>query len=126
MMEHDTFTNFFNNVLEMSDDRVMLSSEYKSGDGTLIKALAGGANVRRKDGSDVDRPPRETRGEPTSNAAQASNSNPESLLYRQSNAPAAQLSYLPYDIAHNRHPLVVNPLVSAETRSARTRWRWRC
>jgi hypothetical protein len=50
-------TELFNATVEMAKARGLLSGEHFSVDGTLIQAWAGHKSIRRKDGSDDDRPP---------------------------------------------------------------------
>lgn len=64
--------------------------------------------MRRKDGSDEDRPPDDWRGEPRSNETHESRTDDESRLYRKSNAAPALPSYLGHVLSDNRHGLVVN------------------
>ncbi len=107
-IEHDTATDIFNATVEMADRRGLLSLEHFSVDGTLIQAWASHKSMRRKDGSDDGRPPGDWHGEPRSNATHASGSDPESRLYRKSNAAPALPSYLGHVLTDNRHGLVVN------------------
>jgi hypothetical protein len=86
----------------------LLSGEHFSVDGTLIKAWASHKSMRRKDGSDDGRPPEDWRGERRSNETHESKSDPESRLYRKSNAAPALPSYLGHVVTDNRHGLVVN------------------
>ena len=87
-------------------------------DGTLIQAWAGHKSVRRKDGSDAGSPPGDWRGKPRSNDTHASTTDPESRLYRKSNAAPALLSYLGHVLTDNRHGLVVNVQASASSGTA--------
>lgn len=57
LIEHDAVTELFNATVEMAGRRGLLSGEHFSVDGTLIQAWAGHKSMRRKDGSDNDRPP---------------------------------------------------------------------
>jgi hypothetical protein len=77
-------------------------------DGTLIQAWASHKSLRRKNGSDDGRRPEDWRGEPRSNDTHASTSDPESQLYRKSDAAPALPSYLGHVLTDNRHGLVVN------------------
>ena len=77
-------------------------------DGTLIQAWASHKSLRRKNGSDDGRRPEDWRGEPRSNDTHASTSDPESQLYRKSDAAPALPSYLGRVLTDNRHGLVVN------------------
>jgi transposase len=94
LIEHDAVTELFNATVEMADKRGLLSGEHFSVDGTLIQAWASHKSMRRKDGSDDGRPPEDWRGEPRSNDTHESTTDPESRLYRKSNAAPALPSYL--------------------------------
>ena len=74
--------------------------------------------MRRKDGSDDDRPPEDWRGEPRSNDTHESKTDPESRLYRKSNAAPALPSYLGHVLTDNRHGLVVNVRASSSDGTA--------
>jgi transposase len=108
LIEHDAVTELFNATVEMAEQRGLLSGEHFSVDGTLIHAWASHKSMRRKDGSDDERPPEDWRGEPRSNDTHESTSDPESRLYRKSNAAPALPSYLGHVLTDNRHGLVVN------------------
>ena len=88
----------------------LLSGEHFSVDGTLIQAWAGHKSIRRKDGSDDDdgRSPENWRGEKRSNDTHGSKTDPDSRLYRKSQAAPAQPSYLGHVLTDNRHGLVVD------------------
>lgn len=77
-------------------------------DGTLIKAWASHECVRRKDGDDDGRPREDWRDERRSNETHESKTDPESRLYRKSDAAPALPSYLGHVVSDNRHGLVVN------------------
>ena len=108
LIEHDAVTELFNATVEMANERGLLSGEHFSVDGTLIQAWASHKSLRRKDGSDEGRPPEDWRGEPRSNDTHASTTDPESQLYRKSDAAPALPSYLGHVLSDNRHGLVVN------------------
>jgi transposase len=108
LIEHDVVTQLFNATVEMADKRGLLSGEHFSVDGTLIQAWASHKSMRRKDGSDDGRPPEDWRGEPRSNDTHESTSDPDSRLYRKSNAAPALPSYLGHVLSDNRHGLLVN------------------
>jgi hypothetical protein len=92
----------------MAQAKGLLSGEHFSVDGTQIKAWAGHKSVRRKDGSDDDRPPDDWRGERRSNDTHESKTDPDALLYRKSHAAPALPSFLGHVVTDNRHGLVVN------------------
>lgn len=113
LIEHDAVTELFNATVAMADKRGLLSGEHFSVDGTLIQAWASRKSMRRKEGSDDARPPEDWRGEPRSNDTHQSITDPESRLYRKSNAAPALPSYLGHVLSDNRHGLVVNVQASA-------------
>ncbi|CQR39358.1 hypothetical protein ACO7_570031 [Thiomonas arsenitoxydans] len=92
LIEFDAVTDLFNATVEMAQGPGLLSGEHFGVDDTLIHAWASHKSVRRKDGSDDDRPPEDWHGESRSHATHASTSDPESRLYRKSSACAAELS----------------------------------
>lgn len=112
LIEHDAVTTLFNATVQMADERGLLSGEHFSVDGTLIQAWAGHKSVRRKDGSDDDRPPEDWRGQRRSNATHESSTDPEAKLYKKSDSAPALLSYLGHVLGDNRHGLVVNAQAS--------------
>jgi transposase len=108
LIEHDIVIALFNTTVDMAQAKGLLSGEHFSVDGTLIKARASHKSVRRKDGSDDGRPPEVWRGERRGNETHESKTDPESRLYRKSNAAPALPSYLGHVVTDNRHGLVVN------------------
>ncbi|TAL13655.1 MAG: IS5 family transposase, partial [Aquabacterium sp.] len=108
LIEHDVVIELFNKTVEMAQAKGLLSGEHFSVDGTQIKAWAGHKSVRRKDGSDDDRPPDDWRGERRSNDTHESKTDPDALLYRKSHAAPALPSFLGHVVTDNRHGLVVN------------------
>lgn len=118
LIEHDAATELFNATVEMADKRGLLSGEHFSVDGTLIQAWASQKSMRRKDGSDDGHPPEDWRGERRSNDTHESTSDPESRLYRKSDAAPALPSYLGHVLSDNRHGLVVDVQASASAGTA--------
>lgn len=118
LIEHDVVIALFNTTVDMAQAKGLLSGEHFSVDGTLIKAWASHKSVRRKDGSDDERPPEDWRGERRSNDTHESKSDPESRLYRKSNAAPALPSYLGHVVTDNRHGLVVNVQATQATGTA--------
>lgn len=94
LLEFDAVTELFNATVETAQKRGLLSGEHFSVDGTLIQAWAGHKSIRRKDGSDDDRPPGNWHGQPRSKQTHESKSDGDSRLYRKSNAAPALPSYL--------------------------------
>jgi transposase len=108
LIEHDVVIELFNTTVDMAQAKGLLSGEHFSVDGTQIKAWASQKSVRRKDGSDDDRPPEDWRGQRRSNDTHESKTDPESRLYRKSDAAPALPSYIGHVVTDNRHGLVVN------------------
>jgi transposase len=108
LIKHEAVTALFNATVEKAKNKGLLSGEHFSVDGTLIQAWASHKSVRRKDGSDDDRPRDDWRGEPRTNDTHESTTDPQSRLYRKSNAAPALPSYLGHVLTDNRHGLVVN------------------
>ena len=80
------------------------------GPGTATRACG-------KDDSDDGRPPKDWRGELRSNETHGSTTDPDSRLYRKSNAAPALPSHLAHVVTDNRHGLVVNPSPGGSGRS---------
>jgi transposase len=118
LIEHDVVIELFNATVEMAQAKGLLSGEHFSVDGTQIKAWASHKSVRRKDGSDDGKPPEDWRGERRSNDTHESKTDPESRLYRKSNAAPSLPSYLGHVITDNRHGLVVNVQTTTATGTA--------
>ena len=108
LIEHDAVTELFNSTVEMARKKGLLSGEHFSVDGTLIQAWASHKSMRRKDGSDEGRPPENWHGERRSNETHESKTDPDSRLYRKSQAAPALPSYLGHVLTDNLHGLVVN------------------
>ena len=108
LIEHEAVTQMFNATVETAQQRGLLSGEHFSVDGTLIQAWASHKSMRRKDGSDQDKPPEDWRGESRSNDTHESNTDPESRLYRKSSAAPALPSFQGHVLTDNQHGLVVN------------------
>jgi hypothetical protein len=77
-------------------------------DGTLIQAWASHKSLRRKYGSDDGGPPENWHGEIRSNDTHESKTDPESRLYRKSQAALALPSYLGHVLTYNLHGQVAN------------------
>ena len=118
MYEADVVIELFNTTVDMAQAKGLLSGEPFSVDGTQIKAWAGHKSVRRKDGSDDDRDAGDWRGERRSNETHESRTDPDSQLYRKSNAAPALPSFLGHIATDNRHGLVVNVQTTKATGTA--------
>ena len=89
MIDNDIAIDLFNATVDMARAKDLLSGEHFSVDDTQIKAWAGHKSVRRKDGSGEGRDPEDWRGERRGNETHESKTDPESQLYRKSNAAPA-------------------------------------
>jgi len=118
MIDNDIAIDLFNATVDMAQAKDLLSGEHFSVDGTQIKAWAGHKSVRRKDGSDQGRDPEDWRGERRSNETHESKTDPDSQLYRKSNAAPALPSFLGHVTTDNRHGLVVNVQTTKATGTA--------
>ncbi len=107
LTEHDAVTELFNATVEMAGKKGLLSGERFSVDGTLIQAWASHKSMRRKDGSDVYRPPENWHGERRSNSTHQSKSDPGSRLYRKSQAALALPTTLGHVMTDNLYGLLV-------------------
>ena len=111
LIEHDAVTELFNATVQMAEQRGLLSGEHFSVDGTLIQAWASHKSMRRKDGSDDDRPPEDWRGEPRSNDTHESTTDADARLYRKGKT-ASELRFMGHTLTDNRHGLVVSAVVT--------------
>ncbi len=118
MIDNDIAIDLFNATVDMAQAKDLLSGEHFSVDGTQIKAWAGHKSVRRKDGGDEGRDPEDWRGERRSNETHESKTDPDSQLYRKSNAAPALPSFLGHVTTDNRHGLVVNVQTTKATGTA--------
>jgi transposase len=118
LIEHEVATALFEQTVQMAKERGLLSGEHFSVDGTLIQAWAGHKSVRRKDGSDDDRPPEDWRGERRSNDTHESKTDPDSQLCRKSEAAPAILGYQGHVLNDNRHGLAIDAQASIATGKA--------
>src|SRR5690606_30884936 len=108
LIEHDAVTELFNVTVEMAGRRGLLSGEHFSVDGTLIQSWAGHKSMRRKDGSDNDRPQGNWHSQRRSDDTDQSTTDDESRLRRKSKAAQAQASTLGKVLTDTRQGLVVN------------------
>jgi transposase len=118
LIEHGAVTALFEQTVQMAKERGLLSGEHFSVDGTLIQAWAGHKSVRRKDGSDDDRPPEDWRGEKRSNDTHESKTDPDSQLCRKSDVAPAILGYQGHVLSDNRHGLAVDVQASLASGTA--------
>ena len=109
LIEHDAVIELFNQVLEMANEKNLLSGEHFSVDGTLIQAWAGQKSFVRKDGSDDDGG--NFKGQTRSNDTHESTTDADARLYRKGKT-ASELRYMGHTLTDNRHGLVANAVVT--------------
>jgi transposase len=119
LFENEVIETFFAEVMRLADQKGLLSKEHFSVDGTLIQAWASQKSFRPKDGSDDQTPTdggrnaqADWKGQPRSNDTHASQTDPDSRLYRKSHNTAATLSYQGHILMENRSGLVVGAVVT--------------
>ena len=110
LIEHDAVIELFNQVLQMAQERDLLSGEHFSVDGTLIQAWAGHKSFVRKDGSD-DGDGGNFKGETLSNDTHESTTDADARLYRKGNT-ASKLRYMGHTLSDNRHGLIASAVVT--------------
>ena len=110
LIEHDAVIELFNQVLQMAQERDLLSGEHFSVDGTLIQAWAGHKSFVRKDGGG-DGDGGNFKGETRSNDTHESTTDADARLYRKGNT-ASELRYMGHTLSDNRHGLIASALVT--------------
>jgi transposase len=120
LIEHDAVIKFFNEVVEIAQQRDLLSGEHFSVDGTLIQAWAGHKSFVLKDddrggGGSSDNAGTSTgadfKGQRRSNDTHASKTDGDARLYRKGNT-ASELRYMGHTLSDNRHGLIANAMVT--------------
>jgi IS5 family transposase len=110
LIEHDAVIELFNQVLEMANEKNLLSGEHFSVDGTLIQAWAGQKSFVRKDGGDGGEGGN-FKGQTRSNDTHESTTDTDARLYRKGKT-ASELRYMGHTLTDNRHGLVANAVVT--------------
>lgn len=125
LAQADVGRRLFEEIVEMARRRNLTSNEHFSVDGTLIAAWASQKSVRRKDGSDDDKPDgvgrnagRNFHGEKRSNETHASRTDPEAMLATKSGGMATRPSYTGHTLMENRNGLLVDAELTLATGSA--------
>ncbi|MCB9779926.1 MAG: IS5 family transposase [Alphaproteobacteria bacterium] len=109
LLEHGVARRFFEGVVELADERRLLSDEHFSTDGTLVEAWASLKSYRRKDEPEGDSQAwADFHGERRSSDTHESKTEPEARLYRKGPGKEARLSYMAHALMENRHGLVVD------------------
>lgn len=121
LLEHAVVEHFFTEVMQLAEQRKLLSKEHFSVDGTLIQAWASHKSFVPKDGdgpgargggSRGRNEDKDWKGKPRSNATHASTTDPDARLLRKSHSQAAILAYQGHVLMENRSGLVVSAVVT--------------
>ena len=110
LIEHDAVIELFNQVLEMANEKNLLSGEHFSVDGTLIQAWAGQKSFVRKDGSDGG-DGGNFKDQTRSNETHESTTDTDARLYRKGNT-ASELRCMGHTLTDNRHGLIASAMVT--------------
>ena len=110
LIERDAVIELFNQVLEMANEKNLLSGEHFSVDGTLIQAWAGQKSFVRKDGSDGG-DGGNFKGQTRSNETHESTTDTDARLYRKGKT-ASELRYMGRTLTDNRHGLIASAMVT--------------
>ena len=114
LIEHDAIRSLFERVMQQAQDAKLLSDEHFSVDGTLIRAWASVKSFVPKDGppppktGSKSNPEVDFKRQKRSNETHASNSDPESQLFRKSKNAEALPSYIGHVLMDNRSGLAVD------------------
>jgi transposase len=114
LLQGDVAEEFFAAVLRQAREQGLLSDEHFTVDGTLIEAWASRASFHEK----KDPPERGTGsgGRKTLRDTHESRTDPESRLYKKSQASQAKPSYLGHAVMENRSGLIVSSCVTQSGR----------
>ena len=116
LLDHEVADEFFAAVVTQAKLRRYMSSEHFSVDGTLLQAWASNKSFKPNDRSGDDdgngfkgrNAEVDFKGQKRSNKTHTSTTDPEALLFRKSNAAAAELSYMGHLLIENRSGLIVD------------------
>ena len=122
LLDHAVVERFFTEVMQLADNRKLLSKEHFSVDGTLIQAWASHKSFVPKDGGNDDSSAgggsagrnalADWKGRPRSNDTHASTTDPDARLCRKSKSTAAILAFQGHVLMEHRSGLVVGALVT--------------
>ena len=126
LLDHDIADEFFAAVVAQAKLRRYTSSEHFSVDGTLLQAWASNKSFKpnNRDDSDSDddgngfkgrNPQVDLKGQKRSNKTHTSTTDPEAMLFRKSNAAAAELSYMGHLLIENRTGLIIDAELTQAT-----------
>ena len=126
LLDHEIADRFFAAVVDQAKLRRYVSSDHFSVDGTLLQAWASNKSFKPNDRTDdveggdgngfkgrnaeVD-----FKGQKRSNKTHTSTTDPEAMLFRKSNAAAAELSYMGHLLIENRSALIVDAELTPAT-----------
>jgi transposase len=113
LLEAEVADEFFAAVVDQAKLRRFVSSDHFSVDGTLLEAWASHKSFKPEEGPPTEPPAGrnvevEFHGEKRSNETHASTTDPESRLYRKSNAAPAKLCYSGHLLMEHRSALIVD------------------
>ena len=125
LLDHEIADEFFAAVVTQAKLRRYTSSEHFSVDGTLLQAWASNKSFKPNDHRD-DRdddgngfkgrnPEVDFKGQKRSNKTHTSTTDPEAMLFRKSNAAAAELSYMGHLLIENRSGLIIDAELTQAT-----------
>lgn len=129
LLDHAVVERFFTEVMQLADQKKLLSKEHFSVDGTLIQAWASHKSFKPKSSSDAldrsgsgdDSSPggsggrnalSDWKGKPRSNDTHASTTDPDARLFRKSKNTAAILAFQGHVLMEHRSGLVVSAVVT--------------
>ncbi len=113
LLNGEVADRFFDSVVQIAQDRGLLSNEHFSVDGTMIEAAASLKSFQKKGGRkkrDPDDPGNPTinfHGEKRKNDTHESRTDPESRLYRKGPNQEAKLFYMGHAVIENGNGLAV-------------------
>ena len=120
LLDGDIFAKFMSKLLNHPQVKPLLSDEHFSVDGTLIEAWASQKSFRPKDGSD-EGDGTDFHGQKRTNDTHASETDPESRLYRKAAGREAKLCYMGHATMENRNGLAVAGMVTEANGTAERR-----
>jgi transposase len=125
LLDHEIADRFLAEVVIVAKLRRYTSSEHFSVDGTLLQAWASNKSFKPNNRSDDDQGDGngfkgrnaevDFKGQKRSNKTHTSTTDPEAMLFRKSNAAAAELSYMGHLLIENRSGLIVDAELSQAT-----------
>lgn len=119
LLEHDVPRRFFDAVVEVADERSLLSNQHFSADGTLVEAWASMKSFRPKGEKPADTNDwADFHGTKRSNDTHESVTDPEARLIRKGRGKEAKLAYTAHALMENRNGLVVDVELTQATGTA--------